>query len=97
MFLDYRQNEVATDERIGNARVQITGGIGSIDKDFMGNPTLKLDIGMDFDSVILTLDKADTMKAGRLSRGQTVTALCEKVQRIGSEPVATGCSLAYLK
>jgi hypothetical protein len=95
LFLDYRKNEVATDERIGNARVEITGGIGSIDKDFMGNPTLKLDIGMDFDSVILTLDKSDTMKAGKLSRGETVTALCDKVERIVSEPVATGCSLIY--
>lgn len=25
LFLDYRQNEVATDERIGNARVEILG------------------------------------------------------------------------
>jgi hypothetical protein len=95
LFLDYRKNEVATDERIGNARVEVTGGIESIDKDFMGDPTLKLDIGMDFDSVILTLDKEETLKAGKLSRGETVTALCDKVERVVSEPIATGCFLVY--
>jgi hypothetical protein len=95
LFLDYRKNEVATDERIGDARVEITGGIKSIDKDFLGNPTLKLDIGMDLDSVILTLDKAETAKAGKLSQGDAVRVLCDKVHRIVSEPIATGCSLIY--
>lgn len=93
LFLDYRQNEVATDERIGNARVEISGGVESIDKDFMGHPTLKLDIGMDFNTVLLTLDKSDTAKAGRLSKGNWVTAICEKVERVISDPVGTGCVL----
>lgn len=94
LFLDYQKNEVATDERIGAARVEITGVIKSIDKDFMGNPTLKLDIDEYLNSVILTLDKAEILKAGELSQGETVTALCDKVERIVSDPVATDCRLS---
>jgi hypothetical protein len=54
---------------------------------------LKLDIGMDFNTVVLTLDKSDIAKAGRLGEGNWVTAICEKVERVISDPVGTGCSL----
>jgi len=93
LFQDYEQNEVATDEKIAGSEVEITGSIASIDKDFMGHPQLKMEIGRDFDTVMLTLDKAEIPRAGRLRRGEMITAMCQKVVRVISTPSASDCVL----
>jgi hypothetical protein len=93
LYRDYEANEVATDQKIGGARVEVSGIINSIDKDIFEDPVIKLDVGDDFNDVLLTLDKSQLAAAGRLGKGQSVTIRCEKMGRVVDLPIGDKCQL----
>jgi hypothetical protein len=93
LFRSYQANEVATDQKIGSARVEITGTVKAIDKDMFDEPEIRLDVGNEFDSVTLTLDKSQLSIASGLFKGQSVRAQCNKVTRIIDSPVGEHCQI----
>jgi len=93
LYRDYEANEVATDEKIGTARIRISGIVKSIDKDMLGDPEINLYVGTEFSSVGLAMDKSELSVAGSLSRGQSIVARCDKVTRIIDHPVAEHCQV----
>jgi hypothetical protein len=94
IYRQYDANEVATDEKIGNARVEISGTIDSIDKDFTGDVVIRLTTGDAFSTVGLTLEKSEKSKAISLTKGQEITIFCDHVQRILTSPRGSKCVIA---
>lgn len=91
LYREYTANEVATDQRIGDAMIEVSGVIKSIDKNVFDDPEIKLDVGDDFNAVGLDLDKSQLAEAGRLSKGQSVTIRCDKMKRIVDYPIGSDC------
>lgn len=90
---DYDRNEVATDLKIGNRVVQVTGRVQSIDKDFMDDIVVQLAAGNEFMPASMTMEKTETSKAAALSKGDHVTIRCEKMRRIMDSPAGSDCVL----
>jgi hypothetical protein len=93
LYSQYSANEVATDERIGNAELEINGVVDAIDKDMLNHADVMLRTSDEFDRVILMLVDTDHTKAAALSKGQTVVARCDHVRRMLSRPIASDCTL----
>jgi hypothetical protein len=93
LYHSYEANEVATDRQIGNAIVEIRGTVKSIDKDMFDDPTIELSVGEEFSSVGLTMDKSELSVAASLSKGQAITARCDKVRRIIDHPIGEHCKI----
>jgi uncharacterized protein YecT (DUF1311 family) len=93
LFRSYQANEVATDQKIGSAMIEITGTVKAIDKNMFGEPEIRLEVGDDFSSVTLTLDKSQLSVASGLTMGQSVVAHCDKVTRIIDYPVGEHCQV----
>jgi tRNA_anti-like len=93
LYHSYEANEVATDRQIGNAIIEIRGTVKAIDKDMFGDPSIELDVGDDFDSVALTMDKSELSAAASLSKGQPITARCDKMRRIINHPIGENCKV----
>ena len=91
LYQDYDANEVATDERIGGRPVEIAGKIESIDKDFMNNIVIHLNIGQLFGDAGLTMEASEKTKAIQLSKGVDVTIVCQKMVRIITFPQGSNC------
>lgn len=94
LWQKYQTNEVATDREIGNSIVQVTGEVGSIDKDFMNKPVVRLVTPNEFESVSVTLSDAEAARAAALRKGQSVTFQCDKIARMVGAPVGTDCRFA---
>jgi hypothetical protein len=86
----YDTNEVATDQQIGNAVVEVTGTIKSIDKDFTDAAIIVMATD-DYHEAIFALDAAYKAPAGQLSRGQKITIRCGQMRRVLSSPRGDDC------
>lgn len=93
LFQKYEKNEVATNQEIGSAMVEVTGTIKSIDQDFMNHAVIRLGTSSEFDSVGLTLDDAQKNRAASLSKGAKVTIRCNTMKRIIGSPMGDDCVL----
>jgi tRNA_anti-like len=93
LFRQYSANEVATDDRIGSAELEISGVVDAIDKDILNHVEVMLETSDEYDRVMLMLVDTDRRKAAALSKGQTVVAICDHVRRMLSRPVASDCTL----
>lgn len=71
----YESNEVAADQKYKGRTVEVTGVVGDISKDFMGEPFMTLGTGKQFEipSCQCYFVKEDHSKLGTLRKGQTVT------------------------
>jgi hypothetical protein len=81
----YADNEVLTDQQIGNSKVQVVGTIESIDKNFVGHVVVHLATGNKFESAGLTLLDSEKTSAATLAKGQPVVIHQD----------AAGCGFAY--
>lgn len=91
LFLDYEENEVATDNKIEGKKIEVTGVIESIDKDFAGDIVVKLSTGSQFNSAQLELAESEKTKAAELKKNKKISFTCEKFTRIMSSPMGDGC------
>lgn len=89
---DYEANEVATDEKIGDRPVEITGTVEGVDKDFLGNISLKLKTSNMFMPASMTLEDSEKDKAIKTNKGAKVTLVCENVSRMMGFPIGTDCT-----
>lgn len=91
LVLAYDQNEVATNKKIGNAIVEVSGHIASIDMDMMNHAVIKMATGMDFKSVNLTLEDAEKDLAASLRKDQAIVIRCKTMVRIIDSPQGDDC------
>lgn len=93
LYRQYDANEVATDAQIGAARIEVTGVIDSIDKDFADDVVVHLETGDRFGRAGMALAKSEKDKAISLVKGQTVVIICDHMKRILVSPQGSSCTL----
>jgi uncharacterized protein (DUF1330 family) len=91
LYQDYEANEVATDEKIGDKPVEISGKVESIDKDFMNNILIHMATGQMFMDAVLSMEDSEKDKAMKTSKGSKVTIVCQRMSRMIGMPQGSGC------
>ena len=92
LYEDYDANEVATQSKIGNSRIRVTGSITEIDEDALDHPIVKLWTSGEH-GVALTLTGDQRAAAAQLSKGLTVDIQCDRMQRAAGSPQGSRCAL----
>src|SRR5258708_4171565 len=97
LFEAYSANAVATQSRIGNSRIRITGTVAEIDEDASGHPVVRLLTGHD-ESAEMLLNDDQKAAAAELVKGEMVDVQCDKIQRDSAQrtiatPQGSGCAL----
>ena len=94
LYQDYSANVVATQSRIGNRRIRISGNVTEIDEDDAGHPLVKLWSGNPpAGKAEFRLNNDQKAAAAELVKGQAVDVECARVQHAASGPEGTGCAL----
>jgi tRNA_anti-like len=95
LYQDYNTNEVATQSKIGDSRIRVTGSVAEIDQDALGHPVVKLSSRND-NSAVMTLSDDQHAAAAQLAKGETVDIECDKMRRIVAAPQGSDCTLALV-
>lgn len=88
----YKANEVAADDNIGGRKVEMTGTVQDITKNFANDVVLKLESGNRFMPVSLSMVDTEKSKASKLKKGQKITVTCEKMQLFIGAPSGGNCT-----
>jgi len=98
LFQAYSANAVATQSRIGNSRIRITGSVAEIDEDASGHPMVRLLTSHDDGGAAMMLNDDQKAAAAELVKGEIVDVQCDKIQRDSTQrtiatPQGSGCAL----
>jgi tRNA_anti-like len=94
LYQDYNANVVATQIRIGNRRIRISGNVTDIDEDDAGHPLVKLWSGNPpAGSAEFRLNNDQKAAAAELVKGQSVDVECVRMQHAAAGAEGTGCAL----
>lgn len=88
----YKANEVAADDKIGGRKVEVTGTVQDITKNFANDVVLKLESGNRFMPVSLSMADSEMAQASKLIKGQKITVTCEKMQLFIGAPSGGNCT-----
>ncbi|MEE9658317.1 OB-fold protein [Enterobacter cloacae complex sp. CARB60] len=88
----YKANEVAADDKIGGRKVEVTGTVQDITKNFANDVVLKLESGNRFMPVSLSMADSEKAQASKLNKGQKITVTCEKMQLFIGAPSGGKCT-----
>ena len=88
----YKANEVAADDKIGGRKVEVTGTVQDITKNFANDVVLKLESSNRFMPVSLSMSDSEKTKASKLIKGQKITITCEKMQLFIGAPSGGNCT-----
>jgi len=91
LFLDYQRNEVSADSMYKGRTLAVTGTVSSINKDFTDSVYLMLETSNEFMGVHANLRGSEVSKASTLSKGSTVTVVCEGNGMIVGSPMLKDC------
>ncbi len=95
LYQDYSTNGVATQSRIGESRIRVTGTVAVIDEDSSGHPVVKLAAG-DGSSADMTLTTDQTGAAAQLVKGETVDIECDRMRHVLGSPDGSDCVLVLV-
>ncbi len=87
----YDENEVAADDKIGGRKVEITGTVQDITKNFANDVVLRFESGNRFLPVSLNMADSEKAQASKLKKGQKITVTCEKMQLFIGSPSGSNC------
>jgi len=87
----YDENEVAADEKIAGRKVEVTGVVQSIDKDFTDSIVVLLASNNDFMPARFGMEQTEKSKAASLRKGQTATIICERMTFLMGSPSGRSC------
>lgn len=88
----YDANEVAADDEIGGRKVEITGTVQEIAKNFTNDVIVRLESGNRFLPVMLSMEDSEKSKASKLKKGQKIVVTCEKMQLFVGTPSGSNCT-----
>jgi hypothetical protein len=92
LYAAYDANEVSADSNYKGHWLIITGLVVSIDKNFMDDIIVRFAGGSyDWRNVMAYISEAETVQAGRLSKGDVVKVLCVGGGMIIHSPVLRDC------
>lgn len=93
IYQRYQANEVAADQSWAGHLIRIKAPIDEINKDFTNDIVLNFSTGADFSPLQADIGKDQENLAASLSKGQVVTVICAKLQRVVQDPIASDCKL----
>jgi hypothetical protein len=100
LYRDYSANAIATQNRIGNRLVRVTGSVTAIDEDLAGRPVVKL-ASSGAASTDMLLKEDQKRAAAQLNKGESVGIQCDKIQRDPVQhsgvPQGSGCVLVQIE
>ncbi|EOT5931765.1 hypothetical protein ACK6FX_004776, partial [Escherichia coli] len=88
----YDANEVAADNEIGGRKVEITGTVQEIAKNFTNDVIVRLESGNRLLPVMLSMEDSEKPKASKLKKGQKIVVTCEKMQLFIGAPSGSNCT-----
>lgn len=88
----YKANEVAADDKIGGRKVEVTGVVQDITKNFTDDVVLRFESGNRFMPVSLNMVDSEKAKASKLKKGQKIAVTCEKMQLFIGAPSGGNCT-----
>jgi hypothetical protein len=91
LWRDYEANEVAADNKYKGRILAVGGRVDSIDKNFADEIIVRLSSPNQFMTTMATMEKSQAGQAAQLSKGETVTLVCEGQGRIMGAPSLGGC------
>ena len=95
LYQDYGTNAVATQNRIGDSSVRVTGSVTEIDEDASGHPLVKL-WASEGQSVDMMLNDDQKSAAADLTKGEAVDIQCERMQATSAAPRGSGCAVVLV-
>jgi putative nucleic acid binding protein len=93
LYRDYNADAAATQARIGQRRIVVTGTVVAVSKDYLGQNLLLLDAGNGISTVDMALAADQNALVIRLRAGQTVSVSCHEMARYSDAPTGSNCSL----
>lgn len=97
LYRDYAANAVATQTKIGDSRVRVSGSVAEIDQDATGRPLVKLGTGTtESSAAAMTLEEDQRSAAAQLAKGEVVEIECDKLVRGGTLLQGSDCTLATI-
>jgi hypothetical protein len=91
LYNAYEENEVATDEKLKGAIIEITGTVQSIDKDFMDGINIALRSSNEYMPVNVAMEKSEKETAISLRKGQKITVRCKQISKTMGSPYGRKC------
>ncbi|KJI60920.1 tRNA_anti-like family protein [Enterobacter asburiae] len=88
----YEENEVAADDKIGGRKVEVTGIIQDITKNFTNDVIVRFESGNRFMPVSLSMEDTEKSKASKLKKGQKIAITCKKMQLFIGAPSGRNCT-----
>jgi hypothetical protein len=88
----YEENEVAADDEIGGRKVEVTGIVQDITKNFANDVIVRFESGNRFMPASLSMEDTEKSKASKLKKGQKIAITCEKMQLFIGAPSGRNCT-----
>jgi hypothetical protein len=88
----YDENEVAADDKIGGRKVEVSGVVQDITKNFANDVVLHFESGNRFMPVSLNMADSEKHQASKLKKGQKIAVTCEKMQLFIGAPSGGNCT-----
>ncbi|HDU6133106.1 TPA: hypothetical protein RFX09_002915 [Klebsiella aerogenes] len=88
----YEENEVAADDKIGGRKVEVTGIVQDITKNFANDVIVRFESGNRFMPASLSMEDTEKSKASKLKKGQKIAITCEKMQLFIGAPSGRNCT-----
>lgn len=94
---EYAENEVRTDEKYKDKIMQISGTVKSIDKDFMGDLLLRLNLDSRILSGDMYMENSEKSKMMDIKRGDSVIVRCKRITYSLDSPTGYKCLIVDIK
>ncbi|HGP3896162.1 OB-fold protein [Klebsiella pneumoniae] len=88
----YEENEVAADDEIGGRKVEVTGIVQDITKNFANDVIVRFESNNRFMPTSLSMEDTEKSKASKLKKGQKIAITCEKMQLFIGAPSGRNCT-----
>ena len=93
LYRDYNSDAAATQARIGDRHIVVTGTVIAVSKDYLGQNLVLLDAGNGISTAAMTLAPDQNASAMQLRTGQVITVSCETMARYSDAPSGSNCAL----
>ncbi|WDB54710.1 hypothetical protein PS037_23635 (plasmid) [Escherichia albertii] len=88
----YSDNEITASKKISGHKIEITGTVQEVAKNFVNDIVLRVESGDRFWPVNLSMENSAELQASKLKKGQKVVVTCEKVQFFIGAPSGSNCT-----
>ena len=89
---DYRNNEIAADEKYKGMVIVFSGTINSVSKDFIGNFYITIETGQFLSDIHAEMDE-DIATLSKLSKGGKIDLVCKEASYVMASPILHHCRL----